>query len=216
MARSNDDSIAQRNAGAPKSGREPTRLLVARHGQSEWNAVGRWQGQADPPLCEEGRLQAADAGLQLGMFDAIWASDLQRASLTAEIIAAIIGIGPVLLDQRLRETHVGPWEGLTHDEVNTGWPGFLDNHRRPEGFEPYDDAAARMIECFIDIARASPGGEVLVISHGGAIRAARRTLGAADAKMANLGGSWFTVDGEHVRADEVVDLAGAAPTGIAL
>lgn len=216
VTRSTDDSIAERSASTPKSARNPTRLLVARHGQSEWNAVGRWQGQADPPLSEEGRLQAADAGLRLGTFDAIWASDLQRASLTAEIIASIIGIGPVLLDQRLRETHVGPWEGLTHDEVNTGWPGFLDNHRRPDGFEPYDDAAARMIECFVDIARASPGGEVLVIGHGGAIRAARRALGAVDAKMANLGGSWFTVDGAQIRAGEVVDLAGAASTGMAL
>jgi probable phosphoglycerate mutase len=197
-------------------GRRPTRLLVVRHGQSEWNAVGRWQGQADPPLSDEGRLQAAGAGLQLGMFDAVWASDLQRASLTAAIIAEIIGIGPVLLDQRLRETHVGPWEGLTHDEVATGWPGYLDTHRRPEGFEPYDDAAARMIAAFVEIAAASPGGEVLVVSHGGVIRAARRFLGAADARMANLGGSWFTVAGDVVEAGDVVDLASAEPAGNAL
>ena len=194
----------------------PTRLLVLRHGQSEWNAVGRWQGQADPPLSEEGRLQAAGAGLQLGTFDAIWASDLQRASWTAGIIAEIIGIGPVLLDPRLRETHVGPWEGLTHDEVNTGWPGFLDTHQRPEGFEPYDDAAARMTAAFVDIAAASPGGEVLVVSHGGVIRAVRRMLGAPDAKMPNLGGSWFSVEDGQVRAGEVVDLADAEPAGNAL
>ena len=200
-------------AGAP--GRA-TRLLVLRHGQSEWNAVGRWQGQADPPLSDEGQLQAADAGLQLGMFDAIWASDLQRASLTAEIIAAIIGIGPVLLDQRLRETHVGPWEGLTHDEVNTGWPGFLDTHQRPEGFEPYDDAAARMRAAFVDIAAANPGGEILVISHGGVIRAIRRMLGAPDARMPNLGGSWFTVRGAEIDAGDVVDLIGTVPSGTAL
>jgi len=200
-----------------------TRLLVLRHGQSEWNAVGRWQGQADPPLSDEGQLQAADAGLLLGTFDAIWASDLERASLTAGIIAAIIGIGPVLLDQRLRETHVGPWEGLTHDEVNTGWPGFLDTHRRPDGFEPYDDAAVRMCAAFTDIAAANPGGEILVISHGGAIRAVRRLLGAPDARMPNLGGSWFTVRGTgvdvQVAAGEVVDLIGAVqagPTGSAL
>ena len=196
--------------------RAPTRLLVLRHGQSEWNAVGRWQGQADPPLSEEGRLQAAGAALQLGTFDAIWASDLQRASFTAAIIAEIIGIGPVLLDQRLRETHVGPWEGLTHDEVATGWPGFLDTHRRPEGFEPYDDAAERMIAAFVDIAAASPGGEVLVISHGGVIRAVRRFLGAPDARMPNLGGSWFTVAGSEVLAGDVVDLASAEPAGNAL
>ena len=200
---------------------------AARHGQSEWNATGRWQGQADPPLSDEGRLQAAEAALQLGTFDAIWASDLERASLTAAIIAEIIGIGPVQLDQRLRETHVGPWQGLTHDEVNAGWPGFLDNHHRPDGFEAYDDAAARMIDAFVDIAAAAPDGEVLVISHGGVIRAVRRLLGAAEAKMPNLGGSWFSVhfagdDGPiadpsaMVSAGDVVDLIGAAPTSAAL
>lgn len=178
--------------------------------------MGRWQGQADPPLSGEGRLQAAGAALQLGMFDAIWASDLQRASLTADIIAEIIGIGPVLLDQRLRETHVGPWQGLTRSEVEAGWPGFIDSHRRPDGFEPYDDAAERILAAFVDIAAAAPGGEVLVISHGGVIRAARRLLGADDARMPNLGASWFSVHRDSVRAGEFVNLAGAAPSGMAL
>ena len=194
----------------------PTRLLVARHGQSEWNAVGRWQGQADVPLSDEGMRQAAGAGLQLGMFDAIWSSDLERACLTAAIIAEIIGIGPVLLDARLRETDVGPWQGLTHDEVEAGWPGFLAEHRRPEGFEPYDDAADRMIAAFIAIAAASPGEEVLVISHGGAIRAVRQMLGAADGRLPNLGASWFTVTGDRVTAGDIVNLADAEPSGMAL
>ncbi len=193
-----------------------TRLLVVRHGQSEWNAIGRWQGHADPPLSDEGRLQAAEAGLRLGMFDAIWASDLQRASVTAAIIAEIIGIGPVRLDRRLRETHVGPWQGLTHDEVNAEWPGFLDNHERPDGFEPYDEAASRMIAAFFDIAAASIGGEVIVISHGGVIRAVRRMLGADDARMPNLGGSWFNVVPGRVLAGDLIDLADAAPSGISL
>jgi broad specificity phosphatase PhoE len=201
----------------PQPTRSPaTRLLVARHGQSEWNAVGRWQGQADVPLSDEGMRQAAGAGLQLGMFDAVWSSDLERACLTAAIIAEIIGIGPVLLDARLRETDVGPWQGLTHDEVEAGWPGFLAEQRRPDGFEPYDDAAERMMSAFVDIAAASPDAEVLVISHGGAIRAVRRLLGAADGRLPNLGASWFTVTGETVTAGEIVNLADAAPSGMAL
>ncbi|MCU1399667.1 MAG: fructose-2,6-bisphosphatase, partial [Acidimicrobiales bacterium] len=151
-----------------------------------------------------------------GMFDAVWSSDLERASLTAAIIAEVIGIGPVLLDARLRETDVGPWQGLTHDEVEAGWPGFLADHRRPEGFEPYDDAAQRMIAAFIDIATASPGEEVLVISHGGAIRAVRRLLGASDGRMPNLGASWFTVTGDEVTAGDVVSLVDAEPSGMAL
>jgi probable phosphoglycerate mutase len=131
---------------------DPTRLLVIRHGQSEWNAVGRWQGRADVALDQAGRLQAAEAALVLGTFDGVWASDLQRAQLTAMIIAEILGIGPVLTDARLSETDVGPWEGLTQREVEEGWPGFLAERRRPEGFEPYDEAAERMLVRATDLA----------------------------------------------------------------
>ena len=201
---------------APNSLQPPTRLLVARHGQSEWNAIGRWQGHADAPLSDEGMRQAADAGLTLGMFDAVWASDLQRASLTANIIAEILGIGPVLVDPRLRETDVGPWEGLTHAEVEAGWPGYLAEHRRPEGFEPYDHAAARMVAAFYDIANTHPGGEVLVVSHGGAIRAVRRLLGADGGRMTNLGASWFIVRDNSVSVGELVTLIDSEPTGMAL
>lgn len=201
---------------SPRSEVTSTRLLVARHGQSEWNAVGRWQGQADVPLSDEGMRQAADAGLQLGTFDAVWSSDLGRAALTASIIAEIIGIGPVMLDVRLRETDVGPWQGLTHDEVEAGWPGYLVHHRRPEGFEPYDDAAARMIAAFVDIAAASPCGEVLVVSHGGSIRAVRRLLGVSDARLPNLGASWFTVRAGTVTPGDVVHLTDAEPSGMTL
>lgn len=200
----------------PTSDASQTRLLVARHGQSEWNAIGRWQGHADAPLSDEGMRQAADAGLSLGTFDAVWASDLQRAALTASIIAEIIGIGPVLIDERLRETDVGPWQGLTHAEVEAGWPGYIAEHRRPEGFEPYDHAAARVIASFHDIAAAHPGGEVLVISHGGVIRAVRRLLGATGERMPNLGASWFTVRNGRVIAGDLVALIDVEPTGMAL
>ena len=196
----------------------PTRLLVARHGQSEWNAIGLWQGHADPPLSDEGMRQAADAGLSLGMFDAIWASDLQRASLTANIIAEILGVGPVLIDARLRETDVGPWQGLNRAEVEADWPGYLAERRRPVGFESYDAAAERLLAALRDIAAENPGGEVLVVSHGGVIRAARRLLGAASGQMPNLGASWFTVHNATgaVVAGDVVALIDAEATGTAL
>jgi probable phosphoglycerate mutase len=194
----------------------PTRLLVARHGQSEWNAVGRWQGHADVPLSFEGMRQSARAGLSLGTFDAVWASDLQRASLTAFIIAELLGVGPVLIDARLRETDVGPWQGLSHADVEAGWPGYLAEHRRPDGFEPYDDAAERMLAVFVDIALAHPGGEVLVISHGGVIRAVRRALGATSGRMPNLGASWFTVQTGEICVGELVALIDVEATGMAL
>lgn len=194
----------------PKQNSSPTattRLLVVRHGQSEWNAAGRWQGRADVALDEAGRRQAAEAALTLGTFDGIWASDLQRAQLTAMIIGEIIGIGPILVDARLAETDVGPWQGLTQGEVEAGWPGFLAERRRPEGFEPYDDAATRMIAALRHIAAQHRSGEVLVVSHGGVIRAARRLLDAPDARLPNLAGSWFEVDADdRVRVGEVVAL----------
>ena len=177
----------------------PTRVLVLRHGQSEWNRLRRWQGHADIDLDDEGVRQAAAAGEVLGTFDAVWASDLVRARRTAEIITEASGVGPVLTDLRLRETHVGPWEGLTHAEVEAGWPGYLAAHLRPEGFEPYEQAAERMRLALVDIAAPHPGGQVLVVSHGGTIRALRRTLGAPDAYIGNLGGSWFEVRGERGR-----------------
>src|ERR1700680_1413671 len=73
-----------------------TRLLLVRHGESTWNADGRWQGQADPPLTERGRLQASLAAQALGSIDAIASSDLERAAETASIIAARLGLEPVL------------------------------------------------------------------------------------------------------------------------
>src|SRR3954452_11777953 len=79
------------------------RLLLVRHGQSEWNAVGRWQGQADPPLTELGRAQARAAARAIGELDAVFSSDLRRARETAEVIAECIGVGPVISDAGLRE-----------------------------------------------------------------------------------------------------------------
>ena len=79
-----------------------TSVLAIRHGESEWNAVGRWQGQADPPLTDAGMLQAVAAAQVLGTFDGVYASSLQRAADTAAIIAEAIGVGPVqLLDDLL-------------------------------------------------------------------------------------------------------------------
>ena len=104
-----------------------TRVLLIRHGQSEWNADGRWQGQADPPLTDLGRHQAMHAARNLGAVDAIVASDLQRASETALIIAEALGVGPVVLEPGLRERDAGEWSGLTRAEIERDWPGYLDS-----------------------------------------------------------------------------------------
>lgn len=184
----------------------PTRLLVVRHGRSEWNTAGRWQGHADIALDHAGELQAVAASEVLGQFDAIWSSDLQRALRTAQIIAALLGVGPVRTDERLREKHVGPWEGLTHAEVERGWPGFLAERRRPDGFEDDEAAGGRVLAALRDIAADHPGGEVLVVSHGGVIRAARRALGADAPHLDNLAGGWFELRSGRLVAGESVAL----------
>lgn len=174
-----------------------TRLLILRHGESEWNAAGRWQGTEDPSLSERGIRQAVAAAEALGTFDAVWASTLRRASLTADIIAEHLGIGPVTLDERLVEVGYGPWQGLTRNEIEAGWPGYLAQLRRPEGAEPFDAVVERVTAAVTDIARATPGGEVLIVAHGGILRLLRRSLGAGghDDHFANLGGARFTVHG---------------------
>ncbi|MCB0957420.1 MAG: histidine phosphatase family protein [Ilumatobacteraceae bacterium] len=186
---------------------EVTRLLVLRHGESEWNALGRWQGQADPPLTEVGLRQAVAAAEQLGMFDAVWASTLQRAAHTAAVLSEVIGVGPVQLHPGLVEAAFGPWQGLTVHEIEEGWPGFLAAHRRPEGAEDPEVVAGRAVTAFREIAAATPGGEVLVVTHAGLIRTTRRHLQAPDIRFTNLGGCWVTVHADgRVEAGEPVQL----------
>ena len=100
-----------------------TTFLVIRHGESEWNAQRRWQGQADPPLTDLGRMQAHAAVEKLGTFDLLASSDLQRARSTAEIIGHRLGIELLPADSRLRETDVGEWQGLTVEEIEAAYPG---------------------------------------------------------------------------------------------
>ncbi|MEY2401635.1 MAG: glucosyl-3-phosphoglycerate phosphatase [Ilumatobacteraceae bacterium] len=177
---------------------DATDLLVVRHGQSEWNAIGRWQGHADPSLSELGRRQAAVASASIGAVDGIISSDLLRAVETAAIIAQQLGVGPVVVDERLRERDVGDWSGLTRAEIDKGWPGWLDDDRRPDGFEHTDLVLARVREAFDAIREASPGGSLLVVTHGGVIRSLARSYGLEDVPVANLAGITVRVtEDEH-------------------
>jgi broad specificity phosphatase PhoE len=99
-------------------GSTPRRVLVWRHGRTRWNVERRFQGQADPPLDEVGRLQAAASARLLVAYmpSAIISSDLCRAVQTARPLAELVGL-PVILDRRLRERSLGEWEGLTREEV---------------------------------------------------------------------------------------------------
>lgn len=192
-----------------------TRILVIRHGQSTWNAAGRWQGQADPPLTAVGETQAMEAALRLGAgmleqhggLAAIVTSDLQRAAITASIIAAEIGFQPVALDKRLRERHAGEWQGLTRAQVEEHFPGYLASGKRPPNFETADVAGERAGNCLLALGRNHPGATALAVCHGGILRALRVRAGIADeVTFANLSGQWFEVSGNRLVAGELVAL----------
>ena len=191
-----------------------SRVLLVRHGQSEWNAQGRWQGQADPPLSELGRAQARAAAHSLGALDAIFASDLQRATETAAIISAAIGVGPVIVDPDLREREAGEWSGLTRDEIHVRYPGYLpdDRHRafapssgtakRPPGWEPDDALLERARRALVRIHETLQDGEALVVTHGGLIYVIEGHLGEPFHRMANGEGRWIEIDDDTLRLGE--------------
>lgn len=175
------------------------RLLLVRHGQSEWNADGRWQGQADPPLSDLGRLQARAAGATIGAVDAIVASPLERAFLTASAISESVGVGPVLVDPDLMERHAGDWQGLTRAQIDEQYPGYLDDkgddRRRPPGWEHDDVLLERVLRAIHRIATDLAGADdVVAVTHGGVIYAVERHLGADFHRIPNLGARWISVD----------------------
>jgi len=178
------------------------RVLVARHGQSEWNALGRWQGQADPPLSDLGRTQAAAAAGTVGAVDAIVASDLDRARTTAMIISEAIGVGPVVIEPSFRERDAGEFQGLTREEINERFPGAIEAERWPPGWEPEEQLQARALVGLAAVAEHVPDGDVLVIAHGGVIYAIERMLGAPTERIGNLAGRWLRTNGaDPSRAD---------------
>ena len=181
------------------------KLLIVRHGQSEWNALGRWQGQADPPLTNLGENQAKKASQKLGLFDSIVSSPLQRAKNTASIISELMGVGPVVTEIGLMERDAGPWQGLTRVEIENGWPGFLDSGNRPDGYESNPDLLFRVFEVLKKISENSkPLDNILIISHAGIVHALENLHDQPSTKFPNLGGRWVEfVDGDLIMGKRV-------------
>lgn len=194
-----------------------TRLFLVRHGQSEWNAQGRWQGLADPPLSEAGREEAVLAASTLEAFSGrMFASPLCRAKQTAEIIASEIGAGVVKVEPDLREIDVGDFSGLTNDEIAERFPeawealvgGRLDAF--PSG-ESREHLKQRVLQAIDGLAARHPDEELLVVTHGGVVASLERHLGAHPGEgVRNLVGRWFVVaDGRlSVDGDRVDLIAG--------
>jgi len=189
---------------------------MVRHGESEWNVLGKWQGRADTRLTDAGRYQASEAARHIrasGLnIDYIVASSLSRAFETAQIIAEELGIAAPQADERLVETDVGPWEGLREHEIEAAWPNYLRDRRTPPDFEQPSAVFDRASKALRD--HSSANQRVLVVSHSGVIRTVRRVLNVHDRRLHNLEGCHFEfgVDGSLIAGDFIALSSAAKPT----
>ncbi len=171
------------------------RIVLWRHGRTSWNSINRFQGQEDVPLDEVGLDQVRRAAQTLvGLKPAkIVSSDLERARVTAESLANLVGLS-VQLDPDLRETYAGVWQGLTRTEIIERFPAEFaawggDSDIRPGGGETRLEVADRVTRAISRaLAEVPESGTLVIASHGGALRAALgRLLGLEPAQWAALG-----------------------------
>jgi broad specificity phosphatase PhoE len=160
----------------PRTWPSVTIILLARHGESDWNAERRWQGHADRPLTERGRAQAQALAERLAeiALDGVYASDLERARATADVVARSQGLGVTVLPA-LREVDVGSWSGLTRDEARERFPAdyrrWLESGPGWTDGETYEAMSERVLAAVRRLISTHPDGRLLVVSHGGPIRA---------------------------------------------
>jgi broad specificity phosphatase PhoE len=147
-----------------------TTLLLARHGETDWNRDRIWQGHSDMPLNDAGRAQAHALAEELAneSFDAVYSSDLVRAHETARIVAERHGLDVTAVPD-LREVNVGSWEGLNEEEIRHRFPGAARGGW--ENGETYEQMGRRVIEALRRIADTHAGERILVVTHGGPLRA---------------------------------------------
>lgn len=175
----------------------PRRLVLWRHGETDYNAAGRMQGHLDSALTPVGWNQARFAVPALARFspDLVIASDLRRATDTATVLTEAIGV-PLRIDKRLRETHLGEWQGFTGQQVDEKYPGErarwrVDATWAPPGGESRVDVAERAMEVVADLDRpnSDAGDAVLLATHGGLIIAlTAKLLGLPVPSWPSLGG----------------------------
>ncbi|WP_410649040.1 histidine phosphatase family protein [Amycolatopsis sp. cmx-4-54] len=175
----------------------PRRLVLWRHGETDYNAAGRMQGHLDSALTPVGWNQARFAVPALARFspDLVIASDLRRATDTATVLTEAIGV-PLRIDKRLRETHLGEWQGFTGQQVDETYPGErarwrVDATWAPPGGESRVDVAERAMEVVADLDQpnSDAGDAVLLATHGGLIIAlTAKLLSLPVASWPSLGG----------------------------
>ncbi len=157
-----------------------THLILIRHGETDWNIQGRWQGQEDVPLNQHGLQQAQQTAESLANtnIDAIYASDLTRAVDTAKPLSRLTGL-PIQLDSRLREIHQGEWQGLLISEIQSRYSDLfkkrIDNPLEvaPPGGETVRQVWERVSQALNEIVQKHPNNTIAIISHGFVIAVAR-------------------------------------------
>lgn len=182
------------------------RILLVRHGVTDWNREGRWQGRLDPPLSGDGHREAALLGRRIADDPdlrpaRIVSSTLARAAQTAEAISAATGV-PVEPEPRLMEIGAGEWEGRTHDELEAtdgvryrAWRSQASD-TRPPGGEATEEVVNRVREVLAAVAASTGPWPVALVSHGGILRVVGNVL-------FDLPGRWlwsFDVDNASVSA----------------
>jgi probable phosphoglycerate mutase len=172
-----------------------TTILLARHGETDWNSERRWQGHADRPLNDVGREQARVLAETLAgrAIDVVYSSDLVRAHETALIVADRLGLR-VDVDAGLREVDVGDWAGRLLTEIEQddpqGFQRWRQGRKAWNGGESYEEMGERVVAAVLRLAARHPGQTALVVSHGGSIRACRATaagLDYANSRVAAIG-----------------------------
>ncbi len=200
------------------------RLVMLRHGQTDFNLGSRMQGQLDTELTELGRAQAVAAAEALAKHQPllIVSSDLRRAYDTAVALGERTGL-PVQVDDRLRETHLGDWQGMTHAQIDAVAPGARlawreDATWAPHGGESRLDVAARSLPRIAELVTGEPewgavdepARPVVLVAHGGLIAALTAALlGLPVANWPVLGGmgnaSWTQLSGHSADPETGAD-----------
>jgi broad specificity phosphatase PhoE len=176
--------------------RTMTLLYLVRHGETDWNREGRWQGHYDRPLSAAGRAQATAAARRLAPegISQIHASDLKRAAETAQIIGETCGVD-VCVVRALREVDVGDWAGLTHAEAKERFPEGYARRRAGgtgwSGGESYEQMATRVRGYVDDLLDGARGGErIALVCHSGVIRVlVVHALGLTCSDRRSIGGN---------------------------
>ena len=200
----------------------PTTFYLIRHGETDWNLHGRWQGHTDIPLNADGRAQAHQLAARLHAdgvrFDAIYSSDLQRAWETATVVGAALDLAPLPLPA-LREINVGSWSGLTGAEVQAHDGETYARYRSGEdvargGGERFLDLYTRVVAAVEQLAEQQPGRTLALFTHGGPVRAlllhAARDQAGLDVRHVHIGNTSISLlicDGNGWQLGPINDMA---------